>query len=92
MRESTSRGARPRTVSGSRPIQTSAIAKATAVNGTLTRNAARQPNQPTSRPPIAGPTATVTAPAMARPPSTFPGGACSPIAVARRRISSIAAG
>jgi hypothetical protein len=92
MRVTTSRVQCPPIRSGSFAIQRSAIAKVRQATGTLMRNAARQSNQPRSRPPIVGPIATVAAPAMAMPPSTLLGGDFRPTAVARRRISSIADG
>ena len=92
IRVTTSRAEWPPSRSGSFAIQRSAMAKARQATGTLTRNAARQLNQPINSPPIVGPIATVAAPAMARPPRTPLGGEFKPTAAARRRISSMADG
>ena len=62
------------------------------VTGMLTRNVERQPRKFTSTPPMGGPTAIVTVPAIDRPPSTPPGGSLKPATVARRRMIIIAVG
>jgi hypothetical protein len=66
--------------------------KAVAVIGMLTRKVERQPRRSTSTPPMGGPTATVTVPAMVRPPSTRPGGSLIPARIVRRRMITIAVG
>ena len=83
---------RPAADGSSRGIHASVIASAAAVSGTLSRNAERHPRPPTRRPPIGGPIATVAEPAIARLPSTLPGGSPSPAWWERRRMISIAVG
>lgn len=92
MRVKTSGAEHPRTRSGSFGIHSSAIANVRHATGMLTPNTARQPNQPTSSPPMAGPIARVAAATIAKPPRTLCGGESSPTSVDRRRISSIADG
>ena len=92
IRVATSAIFRPAAGCWSRGIHASVIASAAAASGTLSRNAERHPRPPTSRPPIGGPIATVAEPAIARLPSTLPGGSVRPARWERRRMITIAEG
>ena len=92
IRVATSAIFRPAAGCSSRGISANVIASAAAVNGTLSRNAERHPRPPTRRPPIGGPIATVAEPAIARLPSTLPGGSLRPAWWERRRMITIAEG